>query len=293
MFSFIDWGTSNFRALLLDDDFNEIDSIATSDGMLSLQKEEFHPYIKKTLAKWLEKDIKIYMSGMVGSQNGWLETKYVLCDVSLNDLAQGLVKIPNIEENIYIVPGVKSEKDSSIDLMRGEEVQIFGAMEKMKMNNGIFILPGTHSKWVEIKDKKIVNFKTNMTGEVFNLMSTSSILEKSIKSTDLNNIAFNKGAELSLSDGGILNHMFQARAQANNIGDDGVYSFLSAIVIGAEIKQMNAIFNPKEVVIIGTLTLNDLYKNIFLKYNIKTTSIDAKTASNVGMRSICEKTLKA
>ena len=293
MYSFIDWGTSNFRALLLDENFKEIDSITTSDGMLSLEKEEFYPYIKKTLAKWLDKDLKIYMSGMVGSQNGWLETKYALCDVSLDDLSKDLVKIPNIEDNIYIVPGVKSEKNNSIDLMRGEEVQIFGAIEKMQMNDGFFILPGTHSKWVEIKDKKIVNFKTNMTGEVFNLMSTNSILEKSIKSTELNSVAFDKGAELSLSGGGLLNHMFQARAQANDIGDDGVYSFLSGIVIGAEIKQMNSVFNPKEVVIIGTLTLNDLYKSILSKYNIKTTSIDAKTATNIGMKYICKKTLMA
>ena len=293
-FIIVDWGTSNFRAVLIDKKFSVVDSISTTDGMLSLKKEEFHPFLTKTLRAWIDEDIniKIYMSGMVGSINGWLETKYLTCSVSLSDLSNNLVKIPNIKEHIYIVPGVKIQKDGLIDLMRGEEIQIFGAMKKLNLKDAVFILPGTHSKWVKLKDEKIVDFKTNMTGEVFSVMSTNTILAKSIGSKVFNEKAFERGIELSLKNEGILNHMFQARSQANNIGENGIYSFLSAIVIGSEIKQMYSLFSPKSVVIVGTSALNDLYTKVLQKYGVQVDTIDATSATVEAMVSIYKKNSK-
>ncbi len=120
------------------------------------------------------------MSGMIGSTVCWLETKYILCDVGLDDIINNLVKIQNIDENIYIVPGVKSNKNNMIDFMRGEEIQIFGALIKTNKKNALFVLPGTHSKWVSVQDKKIIDFKTNMTGEIFDVTNSHTILAKSI-----------------------------------------------------------------------------------------------------------------
>jgi len=287
-FIIVDWGTSNFRAVLMDKNYSVVDSISTNDGMLSLERDEFHPFLIQILDKWIleNTNIKIYMSGMVGSMNGWLETKYLTCDVSLSDLSSNLVKIPNIKEQIFIVPGVKIQKDGLIDLMRGEEIQIFGAIKKLNLKDAILILPGTHSKWVEVKDEKIVDFKTNMTGEVFSVMSTHTILAKSIKSKVFNEKAFDKGVELSLKNEGILSHMFQARSQANDIGEDGVYSFLSAIVIGSEIKQMHSYFLPKSVIIVGTSVLNDLYKKVLEKYDVQVDTVDAADATIEAMVSI-------
>ncbi len=286
-FIVIDWGTSNFRAVLIDKYFKEIDSISTNDGMLTLKQNEFHPFLLRKLHKWLSKDknIKIFMSGMVGSINGWLETKYLLCEVHLDDLVQNLVQIPNIDEKIYIVPGIKIEKNGMIDLMRGEEVQVFGALKYLDIKDAILILPGTHSKWVKVKNNKIVDFITNMTGEVFSVMSSNTILAKSIKFKELDEEAFEKGMKLSLFEGGLLNHMFQARTQAFNIGENGVYSFLSAIIIGNEIKQMNSLFSSfKSVVIVGTSELNNLYKKILNIYDIKVTIVNAKLATNESMK---------
>jgi len=284
----VDWGTSNFRAFLLDTGFKEIDSISTNDGMLSLKQDEFYDFLLKALDKWLNKynNIEIFMSGMVGSINGWLETKYLLCNVCLDDLAKNMIQIPNINEKIYIVPGVKNIKNNMIDLMRGEEVQVFGALKYLDISNSVVILPGTHSKWVEVKNGQIIDFKTNMTGEVFSVMSSNTILEKSIKSKEFNEEAFEQGMKLSLLKGGLLNHMFQARAQASNIGENGVYSFLSSIIISDEIKQMISLFSPQNVLIVGTSELNYLYKKILNTYNIEVTLVDAKLATNESMKYI-------
>jgi len=285
----IDWGTSNFRAQLLDKNFFVLDSISSNDGMLSLKKDEFYTFLKKKLKSWLRKEAIVLMSGMVGSINGWLETPYVVCDVSLKQLAKELVKIPNIKENIYIVPGVKSLKDDSMDLMRGEEVQIFGALKLLEKKDAILILPGTHSKWVKIKDEKIFDFKTNMTGEVFNLLSTQSILAKSISSKNINEKIFQKGLELSSSDTGILNQVFQVRTQASLIGEENTYSFLSGILISNEIKQMNKLYKSDEIIIIGSSTLNKLYKIALEFYNIKTQTIDSTLSTLESMKILYKK----
>ena len=193
-FIIVDWGTTNFRASLIDENDQVIDSIASDDGMMRFEKNEFHPFLIKQLEPWLNKHItlKVYMSGMVGSLNGWLETKYLHCDVNLDELSQNLVQIPNINEEIYIVPGVKTLKNGLVDLMRGEEIQIFGALQHKKVKDTVLILPGTHSKWAQVSNENIVDFKTNMTGEVFNTLSTNTILAKSIQSKEINLNAYEK-----------------------------------------------------------------------------------------------------
>jgi 2-dehydro-3-deoxygalactonokinase len=224
------------------------------------------------------------MSGMVGSMNGWLETSYVTCDASLNQISRKLVRIPNIKEKIYIVPGVKSLKGDNIDLMRGEEIQIFGALKLLNKKDAMFILPGTHSKWVEVNNEKICNFKTNMTGEVFNLLSSKSILAKSISSTEINEDIFKKGLELSLTNTGLLNQIFQARAQSLLIGEENVYSFLSGILIGNEIKEMNTVYKIKELIIVGSSSLNTLYTLGFSFYNIKIQTVNSMLATQESMK---------
>jgi len=287
----VDWGTTNFRASLINEENKVIDTISNDKGMMQFEKDEFHGFLIQELSSWLEQNhkIKIYMSGMVGSMNGWLETIYLHCDVSLDELSQNLIPIPNIKEEIYIVPGVKTLKNGLIDLMRGEEVQIFGALKEASINNAVLILPGTHSKWAKVCDEKILDFKTNMTGEVFNTLSTNTILSKSISNKEINIKAFEKGVALSQEKGGLLNQVFQARAQAKEIGEDNIYSFLSGILIGHEIKEMSSLFETKEVLIVGNSTLNTLYENALNQYDMKSKTIDSNIATVNAMTYINKK----
>ncbi len=68
--------------------------------------------------------------------------------------------------------------------MRGEEVQILGALDALGIDHGIFVLPGTHSKWAVVEDGRICQFHTFMTGEVFGLMRRHSILAAMIPPDD-------------------------------------------------------------------------------------------------------------
>lgn len=290
----VDWGTSNFRAILLDEEFNTMDSISSNNGILQFKQNEFQSFLLDILNPWLinYKNTTILMSGMIGSMNGWCETKYLLCDTGLDEVSNELLKIPNINEKIYIVPGVKTLKHNLVDLMRGEEVQIFGAIKLLDKKEAVCILPGTHSKWALVQDESIIDFKTNMTGEVFNVLSSHTILEKSIKSKDLKEDPFIRGVKLSQEKGGLLNQIFQVRAQASIIGEHSVHSFLSGILIGHEIKEMNLEFDSKEVVIIGSSTLNSLYTKALNIYSINSSCIDSGEATKRAMIDIFKRKQK-
>ena len=64
--------------------------------------------------------------------------------------------------------------------MRGEEVQIFGAMRLAGLADSMYVLPGTHSKWATVRGGKITGFRTFMTGEVYGLFAQHSILARTL-----------------------------------------------------------------------------------------------------------------
>ena len=100
------------------------------------------------------------------------------------------------------------------DVMRGEEPQIFGALEAHD-GTGLFILPGTHSKWARVADGRIVSFATYMTGEIFAVLRQHSILGRLMAADampDLNAAAFEAGAEVGLHHGDdLLHRLFEVR----------------------------------------------------------------------------------
>ena len=60
--------------------------------------------------------------------------------------------------------------------MRGEETQILGVLAASGRGDGLFVLPGTHSKWARVEAGRIVGFATFMTGEVFAALKDHSLL---------------------------------------------------------------------------------------------------------------------
>src|SRR3954464_12235618 len=111
---------------------------------------------------------------MVGSNRGWIEAPYVPCPASLDDLARRLT-YPSERE--AIVPGVKDDSNGRADVMRGEEVQLLGAVVTGDVDQDALVChPGTHNKWVVVRNGKIESFRTIMTGELFSLLKAHGVL---------------------------------------------------------------------------------------------------------------------
>lgn len=301
----VDWGTSNFRAFLLDSNANLLDSIRSDKGMLGLAPEEFEPNLYELLKPWLrENELPIIMAGMVGSVRGWQNTSYITCPIEENDLSSELTYITNNRQlKLAIISGIEtSDKADQYDVARGEEVQVFGAFELIvaKQNEtAIFCLPGTHSKWVVTKNKTILSFTTHMTGELFDILSHNSILapQKPYTKKTANDV-FKKGLDCAQKSGGLAHHIFSARTNMlkGHIQNDEIESYLSGVLIGTEIKEMTKAISELEstdmsenIYLVGNENLNKIYAEAMNHLGLATIQLDGEKTAYRGMFSIALK----
>src|SRR3546814_19503374 len=77
------------------------------------------------------------------------------------------------------MPGVSYRSDDRADVMRGEEVQLLGAIgDGMASPDRLICHHGTHNKWVVVGNGRILSFRTAMTGALFGLLQKHSILSE-------------------------------------------------------------------------------------------------------------------
>src|SRR5258707_13012588 len=89
-----------------------------------------------------------------------------------------MVELPALDGHpVRIVPGLVCRASGTPDVMRGEETQLFGLWLQSRMDR-LCVLPGTHSKWAEIKGDGVAAFRTYMTGEVFAQLSSSGTIDQ-------------------------------------------------------------------------------------------------------------------
>jgi len=233
----IDWGTSFFRAYLIEND-QVLDSIHTKDGMKFLEKVSFEKTLVKLIEPWLENNYKIEVlaSGMVGSKQGWIEAPYQKTPCNLNRIEFISPTIKDNRFSLKIFSGIS--QSNKPDVMRGEETQIAGFMYDNPKFNGSICLPGTHSKWVKIENGNIINFKTYMTGELFEIISKNSVLIHSVTSNKIKKNELIKAVDEIFEKPEIFgNALFQLRADdlINSRGSEIYKSKLSGYLLGLEL----------------------------------------------------------
>jgi 2-dehydro-3-deoxygalactonokinase len=180
---------------------------------------------------------------MVGSNVGWVEAPYVACPASVEALAGALATTP--EDGPLIVPGV-IQREGLANVMRGEETQILGALcLHPGMRAGArLVLPGTHSKWAELREGRITAFDTFMTGELYAVLREHSILGRLAKAEPAPAAAwaaFERGVR---STGGPLAlRLFSARALvvAGEMAAEDSLEYLSGLLIGDELRGAGAV----------------------------------------------------
>ncbi len=58
--------------------------------------------------------------------------------------------------------------------MRGEETQLIGA--RTLAPSSLYVMPGTHCKWVQADSQQINDFRTVMSGELHHLLLNHSLI---------------------------------------------------------------------------------------------------------------------
>ena len=254
----VDWGTTNRRAYRIGSGGACEDEFEDSRGILSVPKDGFPDAVAEIRERL--GDHPLLMAGMIGSNRGWVEAPYVPCPAGIDDLAVNIVW-PE-PERTAIVPGVSYLTGSRADVMRGEEVQILGAVEAgMIPQDSLVCHPGTHNKWIHIDDGRIVTFRTVMTGELFSLLKNHSILSDLLSREVETGDAFREGILAGLSSGGLTSDLFSVRASVllgRSRAEDAA-SFASGLLIGADLRIGLAIAADAEIIIMGRPELTRLY----------------------------------
>jgi 2-dehydro-3-deoxygalactonokinase len=285
----VDWGTSHLRAYRLNASGDIESRRAAPLGIMSVGHRAFAAVLDDFLGDWADAaDGPIIMSGMIGSRQGWIEVPYVPCPAGLGELAAGVSVAPSTGKNtLFICPGLSCrDADGIPDVMRGEEVQIFGALiARRDLHSASVCLPGTHSKHALVRNDRIQGFVTHMTGEVFALMREHSILGRLMTAPQTDLDAFDEGLRRARQRSGLLHHVFSVRTR-NLMGDMAAASlsdYLSGILIGHELAHSP--LRPP-VLVVGEPGLCALYQRALAKDGIEAELVAADLATTRGLNAV-------
>ena len=296
---FIDWGTTNFRAYKYDLNKNKvINKIENNKGILNLKKKyEFLDILNKTLIKLkLSKKQFILMAGMVGSKKGLYEVPYAQIPASLSNLSKKIIMKFFQGIQVNIIPGLVFKNKNYFDVLRGEETLAIGAIEKLKIKKNCYLCcPGTHSKWIMIKNNIICSFTTYMTGDLYSAISSNTILSQSLneKSKKFSIIFFKKGLEFIKKNNSLISILFKIRTMDlyNQNKSFERKSFLSGLIIGLEMNEVlkKIKLSKSRIVLIASGPLTNLYAVSFKYYKIKYNLVNADECFIAGMKKIYDR----
>jgi 2-dehydro-3-deoxygalactonokinase len=249
----LDWGTSSLRAYLMDNNGRVLDRRGNAHGIQNLPVPGvpgFEQIFAEISADWLSRypGLPAVAGGMVGSAQGWAEAPYVTCPADTATLASRAVTVESAAGvRLLIAPGVIFDPpDANPDVMRGEEIQIAGALADYPEfgPRACIALPGTHSKWVRVSDGRIARFATYMTGELFAVLSRHSILGRLMpedEGTDAQarSAAFSDGVNAARngSAGDLAHQIFATRTLGltRRLPVEALKDYLSGLLIGSEL----------------------------------------------------------
>jgi len=256
----VDWGTSSLRGARLDEAGQVLEEKSAPLGIVNVPNGDFAGVFASLFSDWMRPAGSLCLiSGMAGSRQGWVEAPYVACPAGPDELARHLHWIER--DRIALVPGLSDAQGDVPDVMRGEEVQIFGAMRLAGLADGLFVLPGTHSKWATVRGGRVMGFRTYMTGEIYGLFAKHSILARTTDAdAPLDQAAFRRGVARASNGEGLLRNAFGVRALGlfDRLSPAQSASYLSGLLIGEEIGGQ-ALPPGGEVIVIGAPALVERY----------------------------------
>lgn len=287
----VDWGTTAFRAWLLDADGFVLDEIPSGRGMRDLERDAFPAYCAERVAPWRrERSVPIVMAGMVGAAQGWQLAPQPTLPVSVATLADGLVAAEGLAD-AWIVPGARCETAAGeVDVMRGEEVQIFGALALAGRTEATLCLPGTHSKWARVVDGRLVDFASHMTGEMREVLLGHSILSKTtVADAPFDPSGFAQGMAAIGRGGGLLHAAFLTRSLVlwDRLTPQAAPSFLTGVLVAAELEAALAGERPAEpVLVVCSEALRAPYETALAAHGVASRHVSAREATLAGIRAV-------
>lgn len=289
----VDWGTSNVRAWGIAADGSHSFSAEADRGMGKIARADYPAVLAELIGDNAPAGTDTVICGMAGARQGWLEAPYLDTPANLNEIVRGAVRPEGADARFSprILPGVCQRQAGHEDVMRGEETQLLGLLGLQPGFEGTAILPGTHSKWVEIRGGRIVRFSTAMTGELYEVLSQHSVLRHSFAAGAIDGPAIEdgiaEGMRAGLEQPELLTALvFRTRAASllAGKGADWCSGYLSGLLVGAEIGGHRDWLGSAPVPLIGSARFARLYGAALKQIGVTSQAIDAAEATIAGLK---------
>lgn len=299
-----DWGSSSMR-LYLCEAGESVRIIETANGPGIRFCDDPETSFFETAGPWMAREgpLPVVLAGMVGSNVGWIDCPYLPCPASLDDLAARMTRFEARGVPFAIVPGISCTNIFGLpDLMRGEEVQVFGWLANgMGAARHTLCLPGMHAKWCSVSGARVARFFTSMTGEIFEIVAAHSLVGRGMTPAAAGHVsladdpAFVRGVETAVSDvrPAFEHAVFSARSLlvTGALSSDAARPYLSGLLIGCEVRDavaaLAATGEPADhVTLIGAPALSPLYAAVLARLGIAHTIVDAHAASLAGLAAL-------
>lgn len=301
-----DWGTTSLRlSVYTNETDGPVASIESTQGILAVnqlflaspqdqsRREFFAEVLKKELLRLdslIQPHTPIIISGMASANIGMEPLPYAPIPFNLEGTNAIIRSFVEGGRTFHLISGCST----SSDIMRGEETQVAGIGNLLgpeQLKDALVILPGTHSKHAVINKGSMTAFKTYMTGEVFCLLFTKSILAQSVIPNDFSAPgcmeAFLEGV-VKGSNSNILQSIFDVRIRSMFHQADSKlnFAYLSGQLIGTELKDIS----PKQfnnIVVCGADNMVTAYLAALEKMfpdggKIRLTGVSAAKATAAG-----------
>ncbi len=289
-----DWGTSSFRLRLIEStQVTVIAEVRSGHGIRSLhdtlppgtwtneRDAAFAGFLGEKLGELMAhvpagiEVCHVMISGMASSTIGWRELPYSPVPLQLDGSNVGHERIAlktkdDREFEVFLISGVRTDRD----IMRGEETEVLGILNHplyvRHARSSVIVLPGTHSKHILVQDGRIIDWHTFMTGELFEVLTTATILKATteISSDEPNSPveagdAFREGVVEGF-DSGMEAGIFRARVRGVLDGASNAANreFLSGLLIGSELRQALQMADGRPL-LIAEPTVSKRYERAF------------------------------
>lgn len=230
------------------------------------------------------------LGGMVGSTIGWREVPYLPCPARPEAIAGAALRFVHDGRAIAIAPGLSCQGPAGApDVMRGEEVQILGALKlhpELARGRHVICLPGTHTKWAVVEEGSVITFQTALSGELFQLLASHSVLARDGGTPDTASAAFALGADFARGGADLLHMLFSTRARVvtGTMAKADAASYLSGLIVGADVAGAARLLNVGATVhLVCTPELAGLYAAVLGPLKIAAHAIDGDAAALAGL----------
>ena len=295
-----DWGTTHLRLYLCDRQGAVLES-KTGKGVGNV-RGNVEGAFSGLVESWESSRGKLpsVLCGMVGSSIGWREVPYVACPARLDSIAAKSLRFESGGRAIAIAPGlVCQNRLQAPDMMRGEETQILGALRcdsSLTAGRHLLCMPGTHTKWVSLKDGVVEQFQTALAGELFDILRRYSILVNADSMTEIAVGGAFAGAldqTRMFPDAELIHLLFEVRSRQlrGELRREDAAAYLSGLIIGQDVSGAKRLFQAelpesRQVVVIGSSKLGELYAKALEAHDFVPRHIDGEIASLEGLKAL-------